>query len=57
MYVEGEWGTVCDDQWDLHDAEVVCRELGYGHAIAAIKAPAFGPGNGKLKKSFLLSLY
>lgn len=43
MYLNGRWGTVCDSSWDLLDAIVVCRQLGYSTAVAELR---FGEGVG-----------
>ena len=48
VYHNGEWGTVCDDGWDLNDAQVVCNELGLGNAINATKRGFYGGGRGQI---------
>ena len=41
------WSTVCGSSWDLLDAIVVCRQLGYNTALSA-SVGAFGEGSGPI---------
>ncbi|XP_035184184.1 HHIP-like protein 1 [Oxyura jamaicensis] len=45
VYVDGEWGTVCDDGWSSAAAAVVCRQLGFPHVVRASKKAEFGEGS------------
>ena len=42
----GSWGTICDDNWDIQDAKVVCHELGYPYAVGAPTSAHHGEGTG-----------
>ena len=48
IYSNTQWNTVCDDDWDLTDASVVCRQLGYLKAIESYSDAYFGEGSGDI---------
>ena len=48
MFYNGNWGTVCDDSWDIRDARVVCRQLGFPHVVSAPYRARFGRGSGEI---------
>lgn len=41
----GEWGTVCRDLFDIQDADVICRMVGFPGAVSAEVKGRFGAGN------------
>ncbi|XP_030851592.1 deleted in malignant brain tumors 1 protein-like [Strongylocentrotus purpuratus] len=45
---DGSWETICHYNWDLRDARVVCRMLGFDGALGAPRSARFGQGSGRI---------
>lgn len=49
VLANGAWGTVCDDDFGIEDANVICRMLGYSGALQFhTNAAHYGEGSGKI---------
>ncbi|XP_026997541.1 galectin-3-binding protein A isoform X1 [Tachysurus fulvidraco] len=48
VYHNGKWGTVCDDNWTLNEAQVVCQQLGFPGAVSASSGGTYGEGSGPI---------
>ena len=48
VYHDGQWGTVCGDDWDIVDANVVCRQLGFQKVASSSGNAKYGEGPGRI---------
>ena len=44
--LNGVWGTICDHGWNIRNAHVICRMMGFPAATAALGSAVFGRGKG-----------
>ncbi|XP_078676753.1 apolipoprotein(a)-like isoform X1 [Branchiostoma floridae x Branchiostoma belcheri] len=48
VFYNGQWGSVCDDNFGKEDADVVCRELGFPGSLQFYPDAYFEPGEGPI---------
>lgn len=57
VFYNNEWGTVCDDDFSIEAAHVVCRELGFLGAVSWLPSAKFGQGEGRTRPGSSLKMY
>ena len=53
ILIGGQWGTICDHKWDMNDATVVCRQLGFRGADKAHGGATYGQGSGPIHRNLV----
>nr|XP_033817829.1 uncharacterized protein LOC117368355 isoform X2 [Geotrypetes seraphini]XP_033817830.1 uncharacterized protein LOC117368355 isoform X2 [Geotrypetes seraphini] len=48
VFYENQWGSVCDDNWDSRNGQVICRQLGCGAILSTPGNANFGHGSGPI---------
>lgn len=54
LFYKGEWGTICDDDFSIANANVLCRQLGFVSATGWTHSAKYGKGQGKSDLSHFL---
>lgn len=54
IFHDNAWGSICDYHWDIRDAHVVCRQLGYPRALQHVHGSNFGRGR---RRQWLADVY
>lgn len=57
LFYKGEWGTICDDDFSIANANVLCRQLGFVSATGWTHSAKYGKGQGERDLHDFLRLY
>ena len=50
VLVDESWGVFCSNGWDMNDANIVCRELGFNKALEIVEnTQRFGKSSGSVQ--------